>query len=127
MKNINDYQDTIVALIHQEFKDFRETNSKEFKEFKQENSNAHDKILDDKEKVHKIILEKIDRQIEAANALASDNRKSYAELSTELTNLKLRDASFYGKVVIISGIVAIGGTILLQRLWDIIIDFLTKK
>lgn len=80
--------------------------------------------VDDSER--KELYRKINQSIDASVALSQENRKSWKELSDELITLKIRDATFYGKVVLISGLIGIAATLLITKLSAAIWAFLIK-
>lgn len=137
-ENIDNSQFQIIDYIHNEFIEAQRKNEKTFDEFKKENAQAHQYIIDCKEKDHCAIGLKIDRSIEAAVTSNQTGRRDlreamdsfdikFKDLSAELMNIKLRDATFYGKVVILTGLFSIGAVIFLTKFWETIINFLFKK
>lgn len=84
-------------------------------------------IAKNNELEHKTIYRKIDNLIESSVALSQQNSKRWEDLSKEVINLKIQNASYYGKVAIISGLLAVGATLFLTKIWGLIIDFLYKS
>lgn len=137
-ENIDNSQSTLIDYIHNEFLEAQRKNEKAFDEFKEDNSKQHQYIIDCKEKDHCAIGIKIDRSIKAAVAANQTGRKELKEameasdkkfenMSKEILDLKLKDASFYGKMFIISFLVGTGITLFLTKFWSDIVDLIYKK